>query len=60
MAGSVNRNLACAIVQILHTHFFPMRNPIVAMIACLSLIGCSTLRSVQNNPGTQAAETPGG
>jgi hypothetical protein len=33
-----------------------MKNPIIALAICVSVIGCSTLQSLQNNPGVQAAE----
>ena len=36
-----------------------MKTSITASIVCISLVGCSTLRSIQNNPGVQAAETAG-
>jgi len=34
-----------------------MKTPIVGLIVCVSVVGCSTLQSFQNNPGVQAAET---
>jgi hypothetical protein len=34
-----------------------MKNLIIALGVCISLLGCSTLQSFQNKPGVQAAET---
>jgi hypothetical protein len=34
-----------------------MKTPITSLLVCVSFIGCTTLQSVQNNPGVQAAET---
>jgi hypothetical protein len=35
----------------------PIKASLTALVLCVSLTGCSTLQSIQNNPGTQAAET---
>ena len=36
-----------------------MKTSMTAVVVCVSLLGCSTFRTVQDNPGVQAAETAG-